>query len=179
MPDRSDFMRTKRLCMVAIAAAFMAVCAWITVPAPVPFTLQTFAVYLTVMTLGSKNGLYAMLVYVLLGAAGLPIFSGFRAGLSALTGPTGGYIIGFVLIPAAMLIFEKYGRKIRLASAAAALLVCYAFGTAWYAAVYMSSGKSIGIAAILITCVVPFILPDLLKIALAVIISDRIHVYKN
>lgn len=167
-------MKTKRICMIAIAAALMVVCSWITVPGPVPFTLQTFAIYLTVITLGGKNGLYTMLVYVILGAAGLPVFSGFRAGPGVLAGPTGGYIVGFILIPAIMLVFEKRSKTIKLLSAIAALFICYAFGTVWYAVIYMGSGQSISIAAILIACVIPFILPDLLKIAIAYIIADRI-----
>ncbi len=167
-------MKTKRICMIAIAAALMVVCSWITVPGPVPFTLQTFAIYLTAITLGGKNGLYTMLVYVILGAAGLPVFSGFRAGPGVLAGPTGGYIVGFILIPAIMLVFEKRSKTIKLLSAIAALFICYAFGTVWYAVIYMGSGQSISIAAILIACVIPFILPDLLKIAIAYIIADRI-----
>ena len=167
-------MKTKRICMIAIAAALMVVCSWITVPGPVPFTLQTFAIYLTAITLGGKNGLYTMLVYVILGAAGLPVFSGFRAGPGVLAGPTGGYIVGFILIPAIMLVFERRSKTIKLLSAIAALFICYAFGTVWYAVIYMGSGQSISIAAILIACVIPFILPDLLKIAIAYIIADRI-----
>ena len=123
---------------------------------------------------GRKNGLYTMLVYVILGAAGLPVFSGFRAGPGVLAGPTGGYIVGFILIPAIMLVFEKRSKTIKLLSAIAALFICYAFGTVWYAVIYMGSGQSISIAAILIACVIPFILPDLLKIAIAYIIADRI-----
>ena len=92
-----------RVCInVGIAAALMAVCSWISVPLIVPFTMQTFAVFTIVGLLGIWQGTCAVCVYVALGAIGVPVFSGFRGGIAALTGATGGYIIGFIALALVM-----------------------------------------------------------------------------
>ena len=91
--------RTLDLAYIALFAVLMAVCAWITVPLPKPlvqFTMQTFAMFMALLVLGGRRGLYAMVVYLLLGAVGMPVFSGFRGGMGVLLDTTGGYIIGFV-----------------------------------------------------------------------------------
>ena len=91
--------RTLDLAYIALFAVLMALCAWITVPLPKPlvqFTMQTFAMFMALLVLGGRRGLYAMVVYLLLGAVGMPVFSGFRGGMGVLLDTTGGYIIGFV-----------------------------------------------------------------------------------
>ena len=91
---------TKTLDIVycAIGVALIAVCSWITVPMTVPFTLQTLAVFAVLLLLGGERGTIATLVYVLMGAIGIPVFAGFSGGLGILLGSTGGYIIGFIFI---------------------------------------------------------------------------------
>lgn len=92
-------LRTVDLTYIALFSVLMAVCAWISIPMPkplVPFTLQTFAVFSAMTALGGRRGLYAVTVYLLLGAVGLPVFAGFQGGASVLLGSTGGYIIGFL-----------------------------------------------------------------------------------
>ena len=80
---------TRELALIAMGAALIAVCSWIAVPTAIPFTLQTFAVCLVTALFGLKTGLAAVALYLLLGAAGLPVFSGFKGGLGALLGTTG------------------------------------------------------------------------------------------
>ena len=94
------------LVMVALFAALIAVCAWVTIPGSVPFTLQTMGVFLAVGLLGGKRGTAAVLVYILLGAVGMPVFSGFSGGVGRLLGTTGGYIIGFLVAALAMWAME-------------------------------------------------------------------------
>ena len=99
MSSSPSRLRTLDMAYIALFAVLMAVCAWITVPLPKPlvqFTMQTFAMFMALTTLGGRRGLYAMVVYLLLGAVGVPVFSGFRGGLGVLLDTTGGYIIGFV-----------------------------------------------------------------------------------
>lgn len=167
-------MKTKRICMIGIFAALMAVCAWITIPGPVPFTLQTFAVFLSILSLGGRDGFISILVYILLGAVGLPVFSGFRGGVGVLLASTGGYLVGFLLAALLMMLFEKKGLTAQILSAAGAMVTYFAFGTAWYAVVYTAGGKPFSLTAVLMACVVPFVLPDILKIALAFVIAERI-----
>lgn len=92
-------LRTLDLTYTALFAVLMAVCAWISIPVPkpmVPFSMQTFAVFAALAVLGGRRGTYAVSAYLLLGAVGLPVFAGFRGGLSVLLGSTGGYLIGFM-----------------------------------------------------------------------------------
>lgn len=171
---KKSTFKSLELVYVAVCAALMAVCSWISIPTVVPFTLQTFAVFLAVGILGGKLGTLAVLVYILLGAVGVPVFAGFSGGLGVLVGPTGGYIIGFIFSALVMWLIEKLaGRKLWVLglSMALGLIVCYAFGTAWFMVQYANNGNPISLATALGWCVIPFIIPDVIKIALALFMS--------
>ncbi|MBQ6151023.1 MAG: biotin transporter BioY [Mogibacterium sp.] len=164
--------------MIAICAALMAVCSWISIPAAVPFTMQTFGVFLAVGLLGGRNGTLAVVIYLLLGAVGLPVFSGFAGGIGHLFGATGGYIIGFVFSALFMWLMESlFGKsmKVLVLSMVAGLLICYAFGTAWFVVVYTKNTESIGVMTALAWCVFPYIIPDALKIVLAAGLTRRLR----
>ena len=169
--------KTYDMVYIAVFAVLMAICSWISIPATVPFTLQTFAVFLTVGVLGGKRGSMAVLIYILLGAIGIPVFAGFSGGLSTLLGNTGGYIIGFLFSALVMWLMEKLlGKKtwVLAVSMVLGLVVCYAVGTVWFMVVYTQKTGVIGIATVLSWCVIPFIIPDLIKIALALGLSKRL-----
>ena len=156
---------------VAIFAVTIAICSWISIPTTVPFTLQTFAVFLAVGVLGGRRGTFAVLVYILLGAVGLPVFAGFSGGLGALLGTTGGYIIGFFFSALLYWAMTKVlGEKtpVMVVAMVLGLIVCYAFGTVWFMTVYARNSGAIGLGTALGWCVIPFIIPDLVTIALAV-----------
>ena len=169
--------KTTDLVYTALCAALIAVCSWISVPAAVPFTLQTCAVFAALNLLGGKRGTTAVLVYILLGAVGLPVFSGFKGGPGVLLGTTGGYIIGFLFTGLLFIFAERlFGQKrlLLILALIAGLLVCYAFGTAWFMLVYARSSGPIGLGTALSWCVIPFVVPDLIKLAAAVLITDRV-----
>ena len=171
-------MKVLDLVYVAIGAALIAICSWISIPTAVPFTLQTFAVFFVLLLLGGERGTIAILVYVLLGAVGVPVFAGFSGGIGILLGNTGGYILGFLFIGFIYILFTKLFKKkivIKVASLVLGLAVCYAFGTAWFMHVYMQSSGEVGLITVLGWCVFPFIIPDLLKLALAVVIARRVE----
>ena len=173
----SNRLDTGDLALVALFAAVMAVCSWITVPAAVPFTLQTMGVFLAVGLLRGKRGTISVLVYLFLGAIGLPVFSGFAGGLGYMMGATGGYIIGFLFSALIMWFMEKsFGRdmKILILSMVLGLILCYAFGTAWFMTVYSGSNGPIDLATALGWCVFPFIIPDAIKIAVACLLIRRL-----
>ena len=161
---------------IAICAAAMAVCAWVTVPSTVPFTLQTMGVFLSLRLLGGRNGTIAVAVYILLGLVGLPVFSGFQAGAGVLLGPTGGYIVGFLFIGLIYWLGEplKPGRIASCALLTGGLAVCYTFGTAWFIRVNAAKGKTLTVLASLGICVFPYIVPDLLKLAASEVIAWRV-----
>ena len=177
MTTTSSRLRTVDMAYIALFAVLMAVCAWITIPMTVPFTLQIFAVFAALATLGGRRGTYAVLVYLLLGAVGLPVGSSFQGGLGWLLGTTGGYIVGFLCIALIYwLMTAKLGDSLPVSVVACVLglVVCYAFGTAWFLVVYARTTGPIGLATALGWCVTPYVIPDLVKLALAVLLSRRI-----
>ena len=164
------------LTLMAFFAALLAVCSWLSIPAAVPFTLQTFAVFLTLLLLPAAQGIGAIAVYLLLGAVGLPVFSGFRGGIAALLGPTGGYLTGFLVTGLCCLLAEKLHQNTlprRTAFLVVGLLLCYALGTVWFVRTYTAAPMTFGKA--LSMCVFPFLLPDAVKLALAVVLSLRLR----
>lgn len=180
MKKSSPNFRTLDLIYIALFAVLIAISAWITIPLAVPFTFQTFAVFLSLMILGGQRGFYAILVYLLLGLAGLPVFSGFQAGPGALLGAGGGYLLGF---PVAALLYCRLrpalesSRHADFLAALAGLLVCYGTGTVWFLVVYTRNSGSVGLTAALGLCVVPFLIPDLIKLSLAASMASRLKQY--
>lgn len=168
-------LRDMVLC--ALFAAILAVSAWLTVPGEVPFTLQTFGVFAALGLLGGKRGTIAIALYLVLGAVGLPVFSGFRGGFGVLLGTTGGYIFGFLL--SGLLYWALtalLGNKgwVRLLAMVLGLLLCYAAGTGWFLLVYLQKTGPISLGVVLAKCVVPFLLPDAVKLTLAWLLSHRL-----
>lgn len=161
------------LVFVALFAAVMTVCAQIQIPfGEVPFTLQTLSVFIAASLLGWKRGTLSVIVYVLLGLAGVPVFAGFSGGIGVLFGPTGGYIIGFIFTALIVgLMTEKLGKKlwVEIVSMILGLAVCYAFGTVWF----MFQMK-MGLVESLLLCVVPYLIADALKIAFASVLVNRL-----
>ena len=175
---KTDRKSIYNVTLTALFTAIIAVCSWISLPIfAVQITLQTFAVFSALLILGGKRGTLSVLVYILLGAVGAPVFSGFKGGLSALTGPTGGYILGFLLTGIIYLIFTNFlGEKtaVKIVVLVIGLLLCYAFGTAWFIFVYGKTNGETGIGAALSMCVLPFIIPDLIKLFGAVALSKAL-----
>ena len=170
-------MKANELTCAGISVALTALCSWISIPTAVPFTLQTFAVFLTMGLLGGKLGTLSVGVYLLLGAVGLPVFAGFQGGLGALLGATGGYLLGFLLTALVMWGAERLwgdSAPVFLASALLGLTLCYLFGSAWFYWVYARSAGAVGMLTVLGWCVFPFVLPDLAKLALAFALSRRL-----
>jgi len=180
-PMNSKFT-TRDLATIAMGVAFIAVCSWISIPTTIPFTMQTFAVCLVTALFGLRRGMWTVLCYILLGAVGAPVFSGFKGGIGALLGTTGGYIIGFLFTALIVgLATEKFGRSlpVLIGSMALGILVCYAFGTAWFMYVYARKTGPIGLGTALGWCVIPYLLPDAIKIALASVLVGRLYPLVN
>ena len=169
-------MKTKMMILCALFAALTAVCSMISIPlpfTPVPINLATLSFFLAGGLLGSKYGPLSQLVYVALGAVGLPVFHSFTGGFGIITGATGGYIIGYVA--GAWLIgflAEKIGRGYykNIIGMTAGLAVCYTLGTLWF--MYLTSTGLIGA---LTACVVPFLPGDAIKIAAGAILVKKLH----
>ncbi len=168
-------LKASTLTRAALMAAVTAVAAQITVPlTPVPFTLQVLAVILTGLLLGARIGALAQAVYVLVGAVGVPVFSGFTGGLGHVFGPTGGYLISYPIAAAvAGLAAQSVARSPRRRALLTALLwgyaglaVIYVLGATWLAVV-----ASLSPTEAIATGVLPFVGFDLIKVALAALVA--------
>ncbi|MCQ2536429.1 MAG: biotin transporter BioY [Lachnospiraceae bacterium] len=172
--NETSMQRTLSIVYIGVCVALMAVCSWISIPATVPFTLQTFAVNLALILLGGKKGTLATLVYLLVGLIGVPVFAGFSGGPGVLFGPTGGYLIGFLAMG---LIYwgvtKLLGVKLWtiILSMVLGTVVLYAFGTAWFIVVYGMNNGAVTLAEALAWCVTPFIPSGIAKSVLAIVIG--------
>lgn len=166
----------RNLTRCALFAALLCICSWITIPLPeISITLQTFGIFLTLGLLGGKWGSAACLTWLCLGIAGLPVFSGFRGGLGMLLGTTGGYLWGFLISCLVYWVTTAcLGSKSRPAAMILGLVSCYACGTAGYQVVYLDAGS---LWAVLLKCVIPYLIPDILKLYLAHRLTQRMGPY--
>lgn len=170
--------RTRSLTMIALSAALIAICSWIAVPTTIPFTLQTFAVFTVLGLLGGRLGTAAIATYMVMGLVGLPVFSGFSSGPAALFGATGGYLMGFLCMGLLYwLLTHLLGNRLPLVGLflLSGLLLLYSFGSLWFLWVYLGSGKAASFLTVLGWCVFPFVLPDLLKLGLALAVIRRLR----
>ena len=164
-------MRPIFLARCAFFSALMCICGWICIPfGNLSFTMQSFALILTLTVLGGKGGAVSLSVYLLLGAVGLPVFSGFRGGLGTLLGVTGGFLWGFLLSCLAFWwITAIFGEKSKFIAGIAAMVVVYICGTVWFM-VYAPGG----LLPILAQSVLPYIIPDAVKFLLAFSLSGKL-----
>lgn len=152
----------------ALFAALTAVCAWLSVPiGDIAFTMQTFAVFLTLGVLGGKWGTVSIGIYLALGFVGMPVFAGFRGGPGSLLGVTGGYIWGFLATGLVYWAMENLWKPLALA---AGLLACYVCGCLWFS--LYAGGPGFWAAAL--KCVAPYLVPDILKLVLATRLAKRL-----
>ncbi len=167
--DRLKNSKVYSMALIALFAALTAVFSQIIIPiGPVPINLALLSVFICGGVLGWKKASLSMVIYILLGIAGVPVFSGFQGGLAKIAGPTGGYIVGYLIAAFVIgIITDKFGRKILplICSMILGLILCYAFGTIWFVLLMNQ-----GIVASLMTCVIPFLPGDAVKIAAAVIV---------
>lgn len=155
-----------QLTTCALLAALMCVVGPMSLPiGPVPVTLTNFVIYLSVFLLGVKGAPTSVLIYLLLGAVGMPVFSGYQGGLAKLVGPTGGYLVGFVpmaLIGGIFMDKSKANLVVTIIGMVVGTAVLYVLGTAWF---MLQTGSDLSKAMTL--CVTPFLPFDCAKIVLA------------
>lgn len=164
----------KRILSMVYCSLFtiiIALCSYITIPVVIPFTLQTMGIFITLELLGGKKGTFSVLLYILLGAIGVPVFSGFRGGLGVLLSNTGGYIVGFIFLALIYWLFTGLlGKRLyaRILGMLAGLLVCYVFGTLWFVFAYSDIKNMSEMIPVLQVCILPFIIPDIAKMFLSI-----------
>lgn len=167
----------KALTQISLAAALLSVSAWITLGGAIPITAQTLTLSLILILLGGKKGAIATALYILIGATGVPVYAGFSGGVGHLFSESGGFIFGFLALALVyLLVTGIFGDGAISTVSALVLGTCtlYLLGSLWYAALY-SGGASFG--AILSLTVLPYLLPDALKLTLAVLVGRRLKRY--
>lgn len=168
---------TFQMTLMGLMAAVTCLVAPISIQLPggIPISLTNFIVYLTVFLLGWKKGTISYCIYLLIGMIGLPVFSGFTGGLSKLVGPTGGYLVGFILMAIISGYFiEVFPGKLHMYVMGMLLgtVVNYIFGTSWFI-----MQTHMALRAALAACVFPFLIGDAIKVAIATVIGPMIRKY--
>lgn len=169
-------IKTKQMVLIALMTAVTCVLGPLSIPlpfSPVPISLTNFAIFLAIFVLGMKNGTISFIIYLLLGAVGVPVFSSFRGGLQVLAGPTGGYLIGFIFLALIMgFALDHFDRKLlpTIIGMIIGMVVCYAFGTVWLAKLLSLSFKE-G----LMMGVIPYLPGDAAKIIIAAIVGSKLY----
>lgn len=157
----------------AIMAALMCILGPMSVPiGVVPVSFTNLVIYIAVILLGTKLSTISYLMYLLLGVVGLPVFSGYQGGLPKLSGPTGGYLIGFILMAIVCGIFYEKSKGHSLITGVGMILgtaIAYAFGTVWFVLMMQCE-----VAYALTVCVFPFIPFDLIKIVIAIFLGKTV-----
>ncbi len=172
-------MKSKNITAVSLFAATISVCSFMALPLPYGgyITMQTFGIFLSLFMLGGVKGSLAIFVYLLLGAVGAPVFAGFRGGFSCFLEANGGFLIGFLLIGLSYIFFEKifpartWGKIVGLS---VGLLLCYLLGAWFFARLYINNGTPIGFLSALLIAVLPYVLPDAIKLYLAYFLWRRL-----
>ena len=174
-------LRVQNMILISLFAALMCIGAWLHFPSVVPATMQTFVVFVSLGLLGSKNTFIMLVIYLLSGALGLPVFSGFTGGVGALTGPTAGFIWGFLMGVPVFYIFEKYCRKKSLIIIAYIIyiLLHYIPGALWYCYFNLGCISAEGILSSALVTVVPFIVPDVVKLGAALLVVGKVKKIRN
>ena len=164
------------MAVTALMTAVTCILAPLSIPlpfSPVPISLTNLVIFISVFILGMKDATISFLIYLLLGAVGLPVFASFHAGLSVLAGPTGGYLIGFIFLALIQGFAMKYfDRKLipTIIGMLIGMAVCYIFGTVWLAKLMSLSFKE-G----LFMGVIPYLPGDAVKIIIAVIVGPKLY----
>lgn len=173
----SDRLKTpaRFMTLTGLITAVICIVGPVSIPlpvSPVPITLTNFAIYLSLYVLGLKAGTVSCIIYLLLGAAGLPVFSSFSGGIGKLAGPTGGYLIGFLVLSLIQgLLMHLFPRKNSAAIAGMILgtAACYFFGTVW-----LARQMELSFQEALAAGVIPYLPGDTVKIATASIIGPKL-----
>ena len=167
----------KDIAVCALFAALIAICSMTSVPLePVPINLAFLAIFLASGIIGGKRAAIATVVFILVGAVGAPVFSGYTSGLGTLFGPTGGYIIGYIFTAFITgLLIEKFKPVSNVIPMIIGVLATYIPGTIWFMAVYRGAdGSHASLASALAWCVLPFIVFDAVKVLIANELTLRI-----
>lgn len=169
-------LSSKEIVIIALMAAIMCIVAPFSISiaiSPVPITLAMFILYMMAYVLRPAKAGICVVIYLLLGLVGLPVFSGYSGGFAKLAGPTGGYLIGYIFTAVICSVFiwkENSGIILNILGMVLGLAAAYAFGTAWFCISY-----EMGVGKALMMCVVPYLPADAVKIIIAALAGPAVR----
>ena len=167
-----------KLTTVSVSVSILVLCSWISIPLTVGITLQLLAVFLISAIFPLTVSLTAIVGYLLLGIVGVPVFASFNTGISAIVGPSGGFLLALLAVPLIISpVRRRYndGKLLFLVMMTVSLIVVYTVGSVWYGVVYLNGSGTL--LEVLSVCVLPFVIPDFIKMILASLIYRRINPY--
>lgn len=177
------YFKTRDIAYIAMFIALITICSWISIPigSIVSFTLQLLAIFICIYVLGPVKSFITIALYLLIGLIGVPVFSNFKGGPSVFLGPTGGFLIGFLLIPLIYLPFYLIFKNNLISysiSMVLGLMVTYLFGALWF--IYIYKNGDCALLTALTATVFPFIIPDLIKLIVGIAIGNKlIKIYQK
>ncbi len=172
---------TYDISLVAFFTTLLVISSWFTIPFVIPFTLQTLVIFICILVLNLKKSILILIIYFILGVIGIPVFNSFQSGIGVFVGPTGGFLIGFIpmIIISTLLkkVFTKTNNNILVfLSLFIGLICCYIISVLWYILIYDTTTNLINVLSIL---VLPFIIPDIIKIIIAMLIAKRFSILND
>lgn len=174
--DKTNTSKVYTLTKLAMSVAILCILGPIIIPlpfSPVPISVTQIAIYISIYILGYKLATYSVIIYILMGLVGLPIFSGYSGGLHKLAGPTGGYIIGFIFLSFVTGIFiDNYSDNICLTIIGYIIgnLICYIIGTIW-----LSYNNNILFKSAILIGICPYIIADILKVIISIMLGNKLR----
>ena len=174
--------RAAMVSYIGVSVAIIAICSWVTIPiGPIPITLQMFAIPLIICILPARCSIAAVCIFLLMGCLGIPVFSGFRGGIGVLLGPTGGYLLGYIPGTIVGALIAEFGKRrfadrkvplfaLEIIAGLAFTLIAYLTGWIQYANV-----AGISLETSFLVSVAPFIIPDIIKVIVAVACAQPVR----
>lgn len=173
MASDKSVLSTSDITFTAVGVALITVGAWVSVPlGPIPFTLHTLALAFVLVGMSARQATLSVVLYIALGGLGLPLFAGMKGGLASLAGPTGGFLLGFLVAAFVSLLVRRLMAEgsARDVVTVVAMLVCsYGLGMWW-----LMTSTGMGFAPAFAAACAPFIIPDIVKVAVGITLARAV-----
>ena len=175
--------RINDIVLISLSIILITISAWIEIPFIVPFTLQTLAIFIITGLFKFRISFLSVVIYIVMGIIGIPVFSGFQGGIGVLMKYTGWFLLGFILIPIIYNIINKLIIKKNISliiSFIISLIIIYLIGSIWFYFVYTNMNDNVNFIDCIVISVLPFIIPDLFKLFISLILINKLsNIIKN
>ena len=175
--------RINDIVLISLSTILITISAWIEIPFIVPFTLQILAIFIITGLFKFRVSFLSVVIYIIMGIIGIPVFSGFQGGIGVLMTYTGGFLLGFIFIPIVYNIINKViiNKNFSLViSFIISLIIIYLIGSIWFYIVYTNKNNNVNFIDCIVISVLPFIIPDVFKLFISIILINKLsNIIKN